>query len=44
MEFLFHDNLEEANWIVANKELIAKQLAKSIVNFVSVYYYATISK
>lgn len=42
MEFLFHDNMEEANWIVANKELIAKQLAKSIVNFVTVYYYATI--
>ena len=41
MEFLFHDNMEEANWIVANKELIAKQLAKSIINFVSVYYYAT---
>ena len=41
MEFLFHDNMEEANWIVANKELIAKQLAKSIVDFVSVYYYAT---
>lgn len=41
MEFLFHDNMEEANWIVANKELIAKQLAKSIVNFVSVWYYAT---
>ncbi len=42
MEFLFHDNLEEANWIVANKELIAKQLAKSIINFVSVFYYATL--
>ena len=41
MEFLFHDNMEEANWIVANKELIAIQLAKSIINFVSVYYYAT---
>ena len=42
MEFLFHDNLEEANWIIANKELIAKQLAESIVNFVTVYYYATV--
>ena len=42
MEFLFHDNVEEANWIVANKELIAKQLAKSIVNFVSVYYYSSL--
>ena len=41
MEFLFHDNVDEANWIVSNKELIAKQLAKSIVNFVTVYYYAT---
>ena len=44
MEFLFHDNMEEANWIVANKEVIAKQLAKSIINFVSVYYYATNSR
>lgn len=44
MEFLFHDNYEEANWIVNNKELIAKQLAKSIINFVSVYYYATNNK
>ena len=42
MEFLFHDNVEEANWIVANKELIAKQLAKSIINFVSVYYYSSL--
>ena len=41
MEFLFHDNIEEANWIVNNKEKIAKQLAQSIINFVSVYYYAT---
>ena len=44
MEFLFHDNMEEANWIVANKEVIAKHLAKSIINFVSVYYYATNSR
>ena len=42
MEFLFHDKVEEADWIVANKELIAKQLAKSIINFVTVYYYSSL--
>ena len=39
LELLFHDNVEEANFIVNNKEKISKILVNSICDYVKKFYF-----